>query len=202
MPLSDSSFSNCSLLTKSRRTGSCRSCRQSMRTAPRMWFFSYAAVSSSTSTSTTFGSSRCASTQSASTSTLLLGICLLLCLLCSSRYLGLRDVTHDRPPEQPDQSKMNLAAEADVERGVEERRDERERGGDDTQSRHAGEIADRADGREAEPDRLREPRRCLRLELGRCREPRRDEAAVEHAVRREPQAGDRADSEDDGLGEQ
>src|SRR3954470_2669076 len=116
MPLDDSSFSNCCLLTKSRRTGSCRSCRQSMRTAPRMWFLSYAAVSSSTSTRTTFGSSRCASTQSASTSTLLLGICLLLWLL----LLRSGNVAGDRPAESAGQSEVHLATEAEVERGVEE----------------------------------------------------------------------------------
>ena len=47
---------------------------QSSRAAPLMWFLSYAAVSSSTSTRTTLGSSRCASTQSASTSTSPAGI--------------------------------------------------------------------------------------------------------------------------------
>src|SRR3712207_1483805 len=68
MPLRDSRASKPSLFTKSRRTGSCRSLRQSSLIAVRMWFLSYALVSSSTSTRTTFGSSRCASTQSASTS--------------------------------------------------------------------------------------------------------------------------------------
>src|SRR5438270_5996529 len=172
MPFDDSSFSNCSLLTKSRRTWSWRSCRQSMRTAPRMWFLSYAAVSSSTSTSTTFGSSRCASTQSASTSTLFLGICLLLCLHC--RFSS-GDVTNDGPPEQPDQSKMDLATEAVVERRVEERSAECERGRDDTERRDAGQVADGPDGREREPDRLREAGWRLRLELGRRRQPWRDQ---------------------------
>src|SRR6478752_5641601 len=68
MPFADRSSSNCSLLTKSRRTGSWRSFFQSRRTAPLMWFLSYAAVSSSTSTSTVLLSSSFDSTQSASTS--------------------------------------------------------------------------------------------------------------------------------------
>src|SRR4026208_947352 len=68
MPRDPSSCSNCSLLTKSRRTGSWRSCFQSILTAPLLWPLSYAVVSSSTSTRTTDGSSRCCSTQSASTS--------------------------------------------------------------------------------------------------------------------------------------
>src|SRR3954451_4862129 len=196
MPLDDSSFSNCSLLTKSRRTGSCRSCRQSMRTAPRMWFLSYAAVSSSTSTSTTFGSSRCASTQSASTSTLLLGICLLLCLYRFSSG----DVTNDGPPEHTDQSKMDLATEAEVERRVEERGGQGESRRHDPERRDAGEIADRAHHREAEADTLREPRRCLGLEFVRGSEPRRDKTLVEQPVRREPQAGEGADAEHNRLG--
>src|SRR4051794_6510499 len=199
MPFDDSSFSNCSLLTKSRRTWSCRSCRQSMRTAPRMWFLSYAAVSSSTSTSTTLGSSRCASTQSASTRTLLLGICLLL-YLCR---FGSGDVTNDGPPEHTDQSKMDLATEAEVERSVEERRGQRERRRHDAERSEAGEITDGTDDREPEADALREPRRRLRLQLGRRGQPRRDEASVDHAVRRVAQAGERADAEHDRLrGEQ
>src|SRR5207248_3373619 len=174
MPFVDSSFSNCSLLTKSRRTGSCRSCRQSMRTAPRMWFLSYAAVSSSTSTRTTFGSSRCASTQSASTSTLLRGICLLLCLLNSPDLVS-GDVANDGPPEHTDQSKMDLATEAVVERGVEECGAECERGRHDADRAQAGEIPDRADEGEGESHCLREPRWCLGLELGRWRQPRCDQ---------------------------
>src|SRR4051812_7466568 len=196
MPLDDRSFSNCSLLTKSRRTWSCRSCRQSMRTAPRMWFLSYAAVSSSTSTSTTFGSSRCASTQSASTRTLLLGICLLL-YLCR---FGSGDVTNDGPPEHADQSKMDLATEAEVERRVEERRGQRECGRHDPERPDAGEITDRAHDGEGEADTLREPRRCLRLELGRRCEPRRDQTPVEDPVGREPQPGEGADAEHNRLG--
>src|SRR4051812_14157016 len=195
MPFDDSSFSNCSLLTKSRRTWSCRSCRQSMRTAPRMWFLSYAAVSSSTSTSTTLGSSRCASTQSASTRTLLLGICLLL-YLCR---FGSGDVTNDGPPEHTDQSKMDLATEAEVERSVEERCCERERRRDDAEGRHTGEVTDRTDHGEPEADTLREPRWCLRLELRRWCQPRCHQASVDEPVRREPQPGERADAKDDGL---
>src|SRR5438270_12702206 len=161
MPFDDSSFSNCSLLTKSRRTWSWRSCRQSMRTAPRMWFLSYAAVSSSTSTSTTLGSSRCASTQSASTSTLFLGICLLLCLHCS---FSSGDVANDGPPEQPDQSKMDLATEAVVERRVEERCTQRECRRHHAEGGDAGEIAESADDGEAETDTLREAWPRPRLE--------------------------------------
>src|SRR3954454_1716436 len=130
-----------------------------MRTAPRMWFLSYAAVSSSTSTSTTFGSSRCASTQSASTSTLLLGICLLLCLYRFSSG----DVPNDGPPEHTDQSKMDLATEAEVERRVEERRGQRERRRHDAERSEAGEITDGTDDRETEADALRKPRRSLCL---------------------------------------
>src|SRR6476619_5515068 len=121
-----------------------------MRTAPRMWFLSYAAVSSSTSTSTTFGSSRCASTQSASTRTLLLGICLLLDL-CRFRS---GDITNDGPPEQPDQSKMDLATEAEVERCVEERRGQRERRRHHAERGDAGEITNGTDDRETEADAL------------------------------------------------
>ncbi len=69
MPLAESSFSKPSWSTKSRRTGSWRSLVQSILMALRMWFLSYAVVSSSTSTITTFGSSRCSWTQSASTRT-------------------------------------------------------------------------------------------------------------------------------------
>src|SRR3954465_15539664 len=78
-PLADRSSSNCCLLTKSRRTWSCRSVVQSSLTAPRMWPLSYAVVSSSTSTSTTFGSSRCCSTQSALTSADSRLMCVLSC---------------------------------------------------------------------------------------------------------------------------
>src|SRR5699024_6945115 len=68
IPRSLSSASNWARLRKSRRTGSCRSCFQSSLTAPLMCPFSYAVVSSSTSTRTTLSSSRCSSTQSDVTS--------------------------------------------------------------------------------------------------------------------------------------
>src|SRR6476659_59679 len=139
-----------------------------MRTAPRMWFLSYAAVSSPTSTSTTLGSSRCASTQSASTRTLLLGICLLLFLYrVSTVYCGFGDVTNDRPPEHTDQSKMDLAAEAVVERRVEERRAQCERRRHHTQWCDASEITDGTDQGKAEADALREPWRSLGLQFDR-----------------------------------
>src|SRR5947209_11109513 len=157
MPFDDSSFSNCSLLTKSRRTWSWRSCRQSMRTAPRMWFLSYAAVSSSTSTSTTFGSSRCASTQSASTRTLLRAIAYSFYCLCL-RLRSSGDVTNDGPPEHTDQSKMDLATEAEVERCIEKCRAQRECRRHHAERGDAGEIADSADDGEPEADALREPR--------------------------------------------
>src|SRR5688500_2364409 len=67
-PFSDSSASNCSLFTKSRRTWSWRSVVQSSLIAPRMWLRSYAAVSSSTSIRTTWGLSRLSSTHWAVTS--------------------------------------------------------------------------------------------------------------------------------------
>src|SRR4051812_36507660 len=162
MPFSDRSLSNCSLLTKSRRTWACRSCFQSMRTAPRMWFLSYAAVSSSTSTRTTFGSSRCCSTHSASTSTSVRAIVAVLSLLlaCSG------NVTSERAAEQARQPEMHLAAEADVEGGVEDRGDERHSRRDRTEDRGADEVADGPDHCEQQADPLGEPRRCLRLELG------------------------------------
>src|SRR3954470_12533828 len=197
MPLPDSSFSNCSLLTKSRRTWSCRSCFQSMRTAPRMWFFSYAAVSSSTSTSTTFGSSRCCSTQSASTSTLLLGIAV---LLDCSGLAGRCDVAGDRASEKPGQSQVDLTAEAEVERRVEERGDERGGRAHHPQRRDAAEVAGRGDGGEHQPDALGEARRRRRLELARRPQPRAEHRAVEQAVRRETQAADGADGEHHRLG--
>src|SRR3954464_8474406 len=146
-----------------------------MRTAPRMWFLSYAAVSSSTSTSTTLGSSRCASTQSASTRTLLLGICLLL-YLCR---FGSGDVTNDGPPEHTDQSKMDLATEAEVERRAEERGGQGARRRHHPEGRGAAEIPDRAPPGEAEADTLREPRGCLGLECVGGSEPRRDKTLVE-----------------------
>src|SRR4051812_46066776 len=68
MPRSERSAENCSWLTKSRRTGSCRSFFQSILTAPGMCPPSYAVVSSSTSTKTTPGASRFFSAQSAETS--------------------------------------------------------------------------------------------------------------------------------------
>src|SRR3954469_5856798 len=138
-----------------------------MRTAPRMWFLSYAAVSSSTSTSTTFGSSRCASTQSASTRPLLRALLAPSIALC--RCSG--DVANDGPPEHTDQSKMDLATEAEVERSVEERRGQRERRRDDAERRDAGEITDGTDDGETETDALREPWRRLRLQLGRRGQP-------------------------------
>ncbi|CFR80853.1 Uncharacterised protein [Mycobacterium tuberculosis] len=69
MPRSDSSLENCWASTKSRLTGSCRSVRQSNLIAPAIWSRSYALVSSSTSTKTTFGACRLLSAQSAETRT-------------------------------------------------------------------------------------------------------------------------------------
>src|SRR5215813_2907692 len=70
MPRDDSSASNWALLTKSRRTGSCRSRFQSSLTAPGMGAASYAVVSSSTSTKTMPPAPRFFSAQSADTSAL------------------------------------------------------------------------------------------------------------------------------------
>src|SRR3954454_2221782 len=158
MPLADSSASNCALLTKSRRTWSCRSAFQSILMALRMWFLSYAVVSSSTSTRTTLGSSRWASTQSASTSA---SVRLMSCFLPKGRAWNKRSV---RGRDGSAQEQVHLAAEAVPERGVEERGDE---GGGDREDRQEGDEGDRDQGHqgEAEADRLREAQGAYVLQL-------------------------------------
>ena len=94
---------------------------------------------------------------------------------------------------------VDLAAEADAERRVEEGRRERGPGRHDRHAAAAARPA-RATSGEHQADGLREPDRSGVLELGRRAETRTDEAAVDHAVRR---AAGGAESEDDGLdGEQ
>ncbi len=63
---------------------------------------------------------------------------------------------------KPCDERIELAAEADAEGCVEERRDEREAGGDQTQQRDAAGEADDADDGEHEADQLGELQRRRR----------------------------------------
>src|SRR5919107_3432022 len=102
-PRSESSWENCSWLTKSRRTGSCRSCFQSSLIAPGMCPPSYAVVSSSTSTKTTPGVSRFFSAQSADTSAVSRLIGQLPCQMREGKS------AHARTPRKVDQRLVRTA---------------------------------------------------------------------------------------------
>src|SRR5215469_1300326 len=192
MPRSDSSASNPALSTKSRRTGSCRSFFQSILTADGMWPLSYALVSSSTSTMTTPGSLMWDSTQSAPTRTSE--------RLMLETLLGCGQPSRGRPDSLDE--KVHMAAEAEVERRVEERGRQRERGEHRPDHGRHGQVADRADRGEGHAHALREPWRCRRLKLCRWTEPRPDQGSVDDSVRRVPKARQRPDGEHRRLGEQ
>src|SRR5262245_19207736 len=125
MPRSDSSFENCSASTKSRLTGSWRSSRQSSFTAPAMCPVSYALVSSSTSTKTVLGASRLLSAQSAVTRTSERAMNFLSLLGNWGGSGGSR-----RAIAEAGDKRVQLAAQADAEGGIEECGDECEPGGD------------------------------------------------------------------------
>src|SRR5271166_5316201 len=204
MPRSDSSFENCSASTKSRFTGSCRSLRQSSLTAPAMCPLSYALVSSSTSTKTVLGASRLLSAQSAVTRTSerVMNFLSVACQNPESRIQKSgRSGDGRRSPAEPGHRRVQLAPQADAERRVEERRDERERGRDLTeQGQSRRETYYPGDG-EDEPDELGELQRRHRLARGDRAEPRRDQPGVHPPVRAQPRAAQRADREPDGLQE-
>ena len=77
---------------------------------------------------------------------------------------------------QPCDERIELAAKADAEGRIEERRHQREAGGDQTEQRDAGGESDGADDGEDEADQLGELQRRHRFRLGDGREPGSDEA--------------------------
>jgi len=70
-------------------------------------------------------------------------------------------------PSQPAQQQVDLATQAEAERGVEERGGEREGCRDDTEQGRPAQVADEADNGEAQPDGLGEAWWAGVLELGR-----------------------------------
>ena len=88
------------------------------------------------------------------------------------------------------QEQVDLAAEAERERGVQERGDEGGGRRDRQCPRHADQVQDEPDRDDEEPDTLREARRTRVLELGRGRETRTDEAAEHDAPRCGRRRGD------------
>src|SRR5688500_13290374 len=120
MPLAESSFSKPSRSTKSRRTWSCSSVFQSIRTAPGMWPPSYAVVSSSTSANTTPGVWWFSSDQAAETSTFSR-------LIEVAPVIGVQCEFLLRTSESgcvPADDQVHLAPEAQAEGCVEQRRDQ------------------------------------------------------------------------------
>ena len=77
---------------------------------------------------------------------------------------------------KPCDERIDLAAEADAEGRVEERRDQREAGGDQADERNARGESDDADDGEHETDQLGELQRRHGLLLGDRREAGSDEA--------------------------
>ncbi len=80
-------------------------------------------------------------------------------------------------------SGVELTAKADGEGGVEERGDQGEPGGDQSERAEPRCESDGADDGEDEPDQLRELQRRHRFLLGDRREPRRDQLGEDQTVR-------------------
>ena len=100
---------------------------------------------------------------------------------------------------EPCDERIDLAAEADAEGRVEERRHEREAGGDQAEKRDACGESDGADHREHEADQLGELQRRHGFLLGDGSETGSDEALEDQAVGMLTGPAPCADREDDGL---
>src|SRR4051794_32973217 len=113
--------------------------------------------------STTFGSSRCSSTHWAETREFSRVMCFYLsCAPRGARGLGEGGFeTGLRPSSTTDslEQEVHLAAEAEPEDGVEQRRHQREADGDEAEHVEAEGEPDQSDEHEDQADRLREPRR-------------------------------------------
>ena len=102
-------------------------------------------------------------------------------------------------PAETGDERVELAAEADAEGRIEERGDQRERGGHQAQRRQPEGEAGSADHREQEADELGELQRRHGLPIRHGAEPRSDERGEEPPVGMPARASDRADGEHHGL---
>ena len=84
-------------------------------------------------------------------------------------------------PDPPDEQ-VHLTAQAEPEYRVQERRDQRARGGHGAQPGQARRVAGQADDREDQADALSEARRRFGLQLGRRAQPGPDQPPVQQAV--------------------
>ena len=84
-------------------------------------------------------------------------------------------------PDPPDQQ-VHLTAQAEPEYRVQERREQRERGGHGAQPGQARRVAGQAGDREDQADALSEARRRFGLQLGRRAQPGPDQPPVQQAV--------------------
>src|ERR1700756_4231873 len=196
MPRSDSSLENCCASTKSRLTGSCKSSRQSSLIAPAMWPPSYALVSSSTSTKTTFAASRLLSAQSAETRTSERAMGDPFDFLLRGVQTGLRQ-TGGRPEAR--HKRVELAAKADAEGRIQEGGHQSGRGGDNTQQwRDTGESGNAADS-EDQADQLSELQWWHRFTFGDRSQPRRHDGGEHPSVGMTARPTQGADGKDNGL---